>query len=242
MTAVTPVLRPVIRFAVACMSALISSDWRRVDRLPQHADRPGGGAIVVVNHISNVDPLVVGTFLVRNQILPRFLAKDSLFGKPVIGAILRGASQIPVHRQTMEAGDALDAAVKAIDEGAVVVIYPEGTITADPELWPMSGKTGAGRLALRTGCPVIPVGQWGAQEILYGRKRGVPRFLPRKRISMLVGEPVALDDLRHGNSGQTREATRRIMAAITELVVELRGEPVPVPYDPRPKPEGDDTR
>lgn len=240
MTAVHPVLRPLIRLAVACMSALIRPDWRHAERLPQHPDRPGGGAIVVVNHISNVDPLLVGTFLVQHRILPRFLAKDSLFSTPVIGAILRGASQIPVHRQTSVAGDALDAAVRAIDEGAVVVIYPEGTITNDPDLWPMAGKTGAGRLALRTGCPVIPVGQWGAEQILYGKRLGFPRFLPRKTISMLVGEPVALDDLRAGGPGQAREATRRIMAAITDLVAEVRGEPAPVPYHPRPEPEGDD--
>ena len=57
------------------------------------------------------------------------------------------------------------------------MIYPEGTLTRDPDLWPMTGKSGAARIALATGCPVIPVGQWGAQEILppYAKK---PRPLP----------------------------------------------------------------
>ena len=50
--------------------------------------------------------------------------------------------------------------------GECVVVYPEGTITRDPDLWPMVGKSGAARIALATGCPVIPIGQWGAQEVL----------------------------------------------------------------------------
>ena len=51
-------------------------------------------------------------------------------------------------------------------DGECVVVYPEGTLTRDPDLWPMTGKSGAARIALETGCPVIPVGQWGAQELL----------------------------------------------------------------------------
>ena len=57
-----------------------------------------------------------------------------------------------------------DAAVAAVRKGECVVVYPEGTLTRDPAQWPMTGKSGAARIALETGCPVIPVGQWGPQR------------------------------------------------------------------------------
>ena len=74
------------------------------------------------------------------------------------------------------------------------MVYPEGTITRDPDLWPMTGKSGAARIALATGCPVIPVGQWGAHQLLapYSKK---PDLFPRKKIIVLAGDPVDLSDL-----------------------------------------------
>ncbi|QDP98850.1 1-acyl-sn-glycerol-3-phosphate acyltransferase [Microlunatus elymi] len=219
-------LRGLVRVVVGVTTALTRSDWRAADRLRTFAGEDGRGVILAVNHISNVDPLLVGSFLVRNGIWPRFLAKASLFGVPVLGPLLRAAGQIPVLRTSATAGDALEHAMTVLERGDSVVIYPEGTITDDPELWPMKGKTGAARLALRSGATVIPIGQWGAQQILYGKRSGCPRILPPKRISMLVGDPVRLDDLRSTpvTTENARIATRRIMSAITELVEELRPE------------------
>jgi 1-acyl-sn-glycerol-3-phosphate acyltransferase len=116
-----------------------------------------------------------------------------------------------------------------------VVVYPEGTITRDPDLWPMRGKTGAARIALATGCPVIPVAQWGVQDLLapYAKK---PDLFPRKRITYRAGDPVPLDDLltQPASNEVTLEATERIMAAITALLEEIRGAKAPaVRYDPR---------
>ena len=65
-------------------------------------------------------------------------------------------------------------------------IYPEGTITKDPDLWPMIGKTGAARVALETGCPVIPIAQWGPQEILAPYSKRL-RLLPPKTVHVLAG-------------------------------------------------------
>ena len=149
-------------------------DWRGQDKVPQT-----GGVVFVVNHISNADPLALGQFLAFSGRWPRFLAKASLFGVPVLGRILRACGQIPVQRQSAKSADALLAAVEAVNQGRAVVIYPEGTITRDPDLWPMAGKTGAARLALRTGCPVIPIGQWGAHELMYGQQIHFPKLLPR---------------------------------------------------------------
>ena len=121
------------------------------------------------------------------------------------------------------------AAAAALESGECVVIYPEGTITADPEGWPMTGRPGAARLALETGCPVIPIGQWGAHEVMPGRRVRFPRFVPRRTIGMLVGDPVDLSDLMEASDSPTAaaEASLRIMDAITALVGQLRDEAPP---------------
>ena len=184
-----------------------------------------GGVVVVANHISNADPLALGQFLAYSGRWPRFLAKASLFKVPVVGGILRACGQLPVERNSTRSGEGLAAAVEAVEQGRAVVIYPEGTISKDPDLWPMVGRTGAARVALRTGCPVIPVGQWGAQELLYGDRLGFPKILPRKTLRMLVGDPVPLDDLRALplTAAVLDEATTRMMDALVALVAQLRG-------------------
>ena len=218
---------------------LTRRDWRGQDKIPQT-----GGVIFVANHISNADPLALGQYLAFSGRWPRFLAKASLFRYPVLGHILRACGQIPVQRQCAQSADALLAAVEAVGQGRAVVIYPEGTITHDPGLWPMKGKTGAARIALRTGCPVIPIGQWGAQELMYGREIHFPRLFPRKTLRLVAGDPVSLDDLREMpvTGAVLTDATARIMAAITALVAELRPEPPPgQPFDPqRPAPDRED--
>src|SRR5690606_31335223 len=125
-------------------------------------------------------------------------------------------------------------AEEALREGACVVVYPEGTVTRDPDLWPMVGKTGVARLALATGVPVIPVAHWGAQELLPYGKETRPRLLPRKTFRVLVGPPVDLSKYQGQPIRGTvlREATADIMAAITRQLEELRGEKAPdTPYD-----------
>jgi 1-acyl-sn-glycerol-3-phosphate acyltransferase len=205
--------------------------WRGQEKIPQT-----GGLIFAVNHISNADPLAIGQFIAYSGRWPRFLAKTSLFRLPIIGRVLRACGQIPVERASRAAGDALKAAIRAVEEGRAVTIYPEGTITRDPQLWPMTGKTGVARIALETGCPVIPIGQWGAQEIMYGREIGFPKLLPRTTLLVEAGDPVDLDDLRDQpvTAAVLTEATDRIMDAITALVADIRGEPAAaVRYDPR---------
>ena len=100
----------------------------------------------------------------------------------------------------------------------------------------MKGKTGAARIALRTGCPVVPIGQWGAQGLMYGPRIDLPKLFPRKTLRLMAGDPVPLDDLRAApiTAATLDEATDRIMDAITALVAELRQQPPPAErYDPR---------
>ena len=133
-----------------------------------------------------------------------------------------------MYRNTRNAAKAVSAAVTAVEEGQAVVVYPEGTLTRDPELWPMTGKTGAARIALTSGAPVVPLAHWGAQKVMRPYKKELKVF-PPPEIEVAVGEPVDLDDLRQLDMSQDvlDEATSRIMDAITQELALLRKESVP---------------
>ena len=201
---------------------LTKDEWRGTEHLPAE-----GGFLVVANHISHADPLAVARFLYDSGHPPYFLAKESLFSVPGgVGWVMRNSNQIPVRRDTTEAAEAYRLAVGAIHEGRCVVVMPESTITKDPDKWPMTGKTGAARIALETGCPVIPLAQWGTQNV---RHRTVGAGLLRVTSHMLLGPPVRLDDLRDREIDMAvlREATERILDAITAELESLRGEQAP---------------
>ncbi|OPC80969.1 1-acyl-sn-glycerol-3-phosphate acyltransferase [Embleya scabrispora] len=215
------------RLAVVVVKPLLllftKRDWRGTENIPT-----SGGFVTAVNHISYVDPLTYAHFQYDTGRVPRFLAKSGLFKIPFVGRVLAGAGQIPVYRDSADAALAFRAAVEAVEKGECVAVYPEGTITRDKTLWPMLGKTGAARIALTTGAPVIPVAQWGAHELLppYTKR---PRLLPRKTMHVLAGPPVDLDEFRGREltADVLRGATDRIMESITELLVKLRDEPAP---------------
>lgn len=204
--------------------------WIDTDKFPA-----SGGCIVVMNHVSHIDPMTACHFFYDHGRVPRFLAKSGLFKTKALGAFLRNAGQIPVERQSSNAASAFAAAVEAVREGNCLVIYPEGTLSRDPDMWPMVGKSGAARIALETGAPVVPIGQWGAQEWLAPYAK-YPSLAPRKPVTMKVGDPVDLGDLvsHHPTSEVVADATDRIMAAITGLVESIRGEKAPAKrYDMR---------
>jgi len=197
--------------------------YHGIDNLPVR-----GPVIIACNHISLLDPTMLGAAVFDNSRVPRFLGKASLFKVPVVGAILRSAGQIPVERTSANASAALVPAGRVLDEGGCVVLFPEGTLTHDPELWPMRGKTGAVRLALLSGAPLVPAAVWGTGQVLPPKAR-LPRLAPGRTISSIFGEPLDLSDLqgRAEDPDALREGTRRLMAAITGLVAQLRDEPAP---------------
>lgn len=198
-------------------------DWRGREHVPRE-----GGVIIAANHISWADPLTLAHFLYDSGRLPRFLAKSEVFQVPFIGRVVRGAGQIPVLRRTTDAAQALEAAVEAVHRGECVVIYPEGTVTRDPDLWPMASKTGIARLALTTGAPVVPLAQWGAQEVLAYHSKRV-HLLPRKTVRMLAGPPVDLSAYagKPLTAEVLRAATDAIMAPVREQVGILREQTPP---------------
>jgi 1-acyl-sn-glycerol-3-phosphate acyltransferase len=216
-----------MRLAVLVLKPLLllftRHEWRGSHNVPV-----AGGVILVTNHLSHADPLTFSHFVWEAGRAPRFIAKESLFAVPFVGSILRGARQIPVRRDSADAAEAFSAAVVAVRQGEAVCIYPEATLTRDPQLWPMTGKTGAARVALATGAPVIPIAQWGPQDLLAPYSRRL-RLLSRPVIRVAAGAPVDLS--RFVGVPVTAEvlqtATREIMDAITVLLVDLRGEERP---------------
>ncbi|MFC4533629.1 lysophospholipid acyltransferase family protein [Sphaerisporangium dianthi] len=203
-------------------------DWRGRANVPRT-----GGMIIAANHLSWSDPLLFAHFAYNSGRWPVYLAKSGVFDIPVVGTIVRKCRQIPVFRGSTDAARSLKEAEQALVEGSCVIFYPEGTITRDPDFWPMAAKTGVARLALATGVPVIPVAHWGAQELLpYGQKK--PRLFPRKTFRVIAGPPVDLSKYagQPMRSQVLKDATADIMTAITAQLAELRGEKAPdTPFD-----------
>ncbi len=207
--------RPLLLFTIR--------DWSGAENLDVD-----GGVVVAPNHISWFDPLVVAHFCFDNDRPPRFLAKEAVFRVPVFGRIIAHAGQIPVKRDTVDAARSVQDGLEALSRGECVVVYPEGTITRDPDLWPMSGKTGAARMALMTGAPLLPMAQWGAQEVMRPYTLAL-RLLPRKTVTVVLGPPLDLDDLRARplDVDTLRLATDRLVDAMTELLAQIRDVPAP---------------
>jgi 1-acyl-sn-glycerol-3-phosphate acyltransferase len=161
--------------------------------------------------------------------VPRFLAKDSIFDVFLVGAAMRAMGHIPVKRGSTDARQSLAAAVAALERGDILVLHAEGTVTRDPDGWPMAGKTGAARLAtLVPDVPVIPVAQWGVQESIDLYKKRF-RVAPRPKHVLAVGDPIDLSAYRdrEPTAQVLREITDVIMRQLRADVAELRGIPAP---------------
>lgn len=195
-----------------------------------------GGALVAVNHLSHIDPIVMVTWVMCQGRVPRFMAMSELWDMKVVGAPLRGGRHIPVDRRASGLA-AYRAAVEAVRAGEIVVVYPEGGFAAHSDGWPRAARSGIARMALETGAPVIPAAQWGSQDLLPPTGTRL-KLWPRPTLRVLGGEPVELDDLRAGRMSRTAlaEATDRIMGRITDLLGELRGETPPPSPETHPAP------
>ena len=196
--------------------------FRHAERIP-----PEGTFIMVSNHYSDFDPLVTAYTLWKHGRVPHYLAKASLFRIPVVGGAFRATDQVPVERAVGGAAP-LVAAKQLIDKKLALVIYPEGTLTRQPDMWPMRGKFGAARLALHYDIPVYPSASWGAQRVLPRWSKRISWF-PRKDVSVIIGERLDLSkwEGEHESQKALGEATDLMMDAITALVEELRGEKAP---------------
>ena len=181
-----------------------------------------GPVIVAGNHLSYVDPLAHGYFVVKAGRRPRFLAKQELFDARFVGTVLRGARQISVERGTGDRSP-LEDARRAVERGEVVVIYPEGTTTTTHEDFsPGRGKTGAVRLAIATGVPILPVATWGGQFVW--RRSGRQSLTFGRPMWVVAGEPFDPTERLDGepDAGRHRTLTDDLMGELDKLVAHLR--------------------
>ncbi len=194
-----------------------------------------GPYILAPNHYSEFDPVIVAVATWRSGRAPRFMAKESLFKVPVLGATLKATGMIPVARASSAAAarQTIEQSAQIVEHQSGIIVYPEGSLTREPDLWPMRGKTGAVRLALEGGIPVIPMATWGVQKILprYGKLSLWPL---RKRVRVSIGPAVDLSEFVGSMQPSTLiAATDAIMADVAGLLGELRGQtPPPERWNP----------
>jgi 1-acyl-sn-glycerol-3-phosphate acyltransferase len=205
------------------LTVITKRDWRNFELIPKT-----GAAVIACNHTTYADPLVFAHMLYDAGRAPRFLGKAPIFEIPIVGTIIKGADQIPVYRESDKAREAIEIAVGKLKAGHILGIYPEGTLTRDPDLWPMVAKTGAARIAVIAQVPIIPVAQWGAHNVI-GRYSRKIKLFPRTPITFLVGEPIDTSSWwgQQNDHQAMVELTAVVMSRITQLLEEIRGEKAP---------------
>ena len=184
--------------------------WRIEVRGLEHVPARGG-AVLAFNHHSYVDFMMVGWPIVRQRRRPmRFLAKREIWSSRKVGWVVRWAEAIPVDRGSESArAAAFEAATQALEEGDLVAVAPEQTISSSFELLPL--RTGAARMAQQAGVPIIPVAGWGSQRAL--TKGGPKRLIRKLPVTVRFGDP-----LQVGPDDDVVEATEELTRRMTHLL------------------------
>jgi 1-acyl-sn-glycerol-3-phosphate acyltransferase len=203
-----PVYRPVIGAARAVLALM---DWR-VETTGAHHLPSTGGVVVATNHVGYLDFVFVGYGARERNRLVRFLAKKEVFDHKVAGPLMRGMKHIPVDRFG-QAGTALDLSIQALRRGEVIGMFPEGTISRS--FVPREGKTGAARMAMGAGVPMVPGAVWGTQRILTkGRPKNFERHIP---IFVQFDAPIPYEP-----DDDPGVVTKRLMTSIDGMVTALQ--------------------
>jgi 1-acyl-sn-glycerol-3-phosphate acyltransferase len=200
---------------------------------------PAGPVIVISNHTSYADGILLAIACRRLGRSLRLLATAGVFRAPLLGTVATRLGFIRVDRGSADAATSLDAAVQALAAGEAVGLYPEGRLTRHPERWPERAKTGAVRLALRSNAPIVPIAMDGA-HLVVGRKRVVQQLvvnlLRRPTVRTRIGAPIDVRALMHisattePTAEEIRIAADLVMARLVTLVADLRDESAPHPH------------
>ncbi len=214
---------------VTLVSRLTVERQRSVRRAAQRL--PDGPIIVISNHTSYADGLLLALACRRLGRSLRLLATGGIFRAPLVGRMAKRLGFIPVQRGSSTAAHSLDAALEALAAGEAVGLYPEGRITRDPAMWPERAKTGAVRLALRSGAPIVPIAMVGAHRVVSRRKivtNLLKNLVLRPKVLVEVGVPInvgaLLGDRDDTSTAVIREVADAVMAELVALVANLRQE------------------
>jgi 1-acyl-sn-glycerol-3-phosphate acyltransferase len=184
----------------AILGPAVRAVWRL--RVEGAANVPRGPVIVVANHDSLSDPFFLATAIERPL---RFLSKRELWRYRFIARVMDGLGGIPIERSRGDVA-AVAAAARALQEGAAVAIFPQGTVLGPADRpW----QRGAARLALTTGAPVVPVAILGAAEVL----RPGTRRLRRTTVRVVIGPPIVVE-----RTSPTIPAARELTAQLRDAV------------------------
>lgn len=185
-----------------------------------------GGGVLAINHVGYLDFVFAGLSgrHARPKRLVRFMAKEEIFHHPVAGPLMRGMHHISVDR--LAGADAYLSAVEALRAGELVGVFPEATISRSFEL--KGFKTGAARMAMEAGVPIIPIITWGSQRLI--TKGRPPHWRRKTPILVRVGAPIAV-----APDADVNAVTDELRAQMSELLTQVRSE-----YPDQPS--GDDDR
>jgi 1-acyl-sn-glycerol-3-phosphate acyltransferase len=183
-----------------------------IERVPA-----SGPAILAFNHVSVLDgPVLAIETAVRRRREVRFLVVAEVFGHRFYGPVLRRFDQIPIRRGAHDAR-ALEAAIEAVRAGALTAISPEGHVNPDPEAGMQRTRSGAARIAISTGAPVIPVGIWGTQRRWAATGPVWSAWWRRKRLAIVFGP-----EMRPHPEEDLESFSRRLSVALEEQVLRAR--------------------
>lgn len=204
-----------IIYAIARLVARIIRLWARwqvrgVENVPKE-----GPLIVVANHMNLVDVLILAVSLGRKA---TFMAKEELFRPKLQSYIMYSLGTFPVRRRQVDL-QAIRRAKQVLDDGGVLIIFPEGRRSDDAQL--QAGKHGSAMIALRTGVPILPVGIIGTENL-----KGVFSVLRRPQVVVNIGHPFNLPPVDNNNNKSTKEKR----AEVTELVMKSIAELLPAEY------------
>jgi 1-acyl-sn-glycerol-3-phosphate acyltransferase len=186
--------------------------WRvyNAERVPE-----SGPVILAANHTSFIDPPLVGAGLKRDI---NYLARESLFRFPGIGALLRSWNSVPVDREGGGAAG-LRAILDRLLDGGAIILFPEGTRSRDGKL--QAARSGIGLTVIKSNAAVVPVRVFGTYEA-YGRHHGFPR---PKHVAVKYGEPMRFEALRieakHCSKPRLKEIYQQVADEIMMAIAKL---------------------
>ncbi|OZG63006.1 1-acyl-sn-glycerol-3-phosphate acyltransferase [Bifidobacterium lemurum] len=194
-----------------------------------------GTFITAATHVTMFDVFVPMMSLFHQGRRPRYMAKAEMAKWPLIGKWFQLVGMQPVQRRSGKAKDIVDTSIDIVTSGRPLTVWPEGTVTRDPQKWPMSMKNGVGMIALESSrrlgyqVPLFCAVTWGAASINHWWP------WPRKNVVMCYDAALDYADLLEGMDGWGEEPpveladelTRRIRVRMTEIMAEIRGEQPP---------------
>jgi 1-acyl-sn-glycerol-3-phosphate acyltransferase len=201
---------------------------------------PPGGLIVVANHTSLADGLFLALVGQRLGRPLRLLGTAGIIEAPLLGRLFKRLGFIAVHRQSDNPASALEPAAEAIRAGDAIALYPEGRITRHSKHWPERAKTGAVRLALMTGAPIVPVASVGIEQVVGRKRRRILlqlfiNVVKRPKVRLQVGDPIDIRKLIgigpsiEPTADEIRLAADEVSRRLISMLETMRGEVAPSP-------------